>query len=138
MSNDARTPDDASPTEVNRPEIIAEVRALFDEYERALVHNDIPVLTRLFWNSPHTIRLGATENLYGTAEIELFRNERPAARVMRSLTRVEIRTYGRDFATTHAEFTKDADRRIGRQTQTLVRFPKIGWRIVSAHVSWMD
>ncbi|QFS81931.1 hypothetical protein FIU97_03995 [Roseivivax sp. THAF40] len=138
MTDDPQTAPGLPQTEVNRPEILAEVQAVFDTYEEALVSNDIPVLQRLFWDSAHTIRLGATENLYGTEEIEAFRKARPGKGLMRTLTRVEIRTYGRDFATTHAEFTRDGEPKIGRQTQTLVRFPEIGWRIVSAHVSKMS
>jgi hypothetical protein len=129
-----RTPHD----EVNLPEVLAEVRSVFEEYERALVGNDVATLQRLFWDSPHTIRHGATENLYGTEEIDAFRKARPSAGLTRTLTRVELRSFGRTFATTHAEFTRETDPRTGRQTQTLVKFPELGWRIVSAHVSWME
>lgn len=124
--------------ELNLPDVLAEVRGVFEEYEQALVGNDVPTLRRLFWDSPHTIRHGANENLYGTHEIDAFRKERPSAGLMRTLTRVEIRSFGRTFATTNAEFARETDPRVGRQTQTLVKFPEIGWRIVSAHVSWMS
>lgn len=127
-----------APQEINCAEVLIEVRKLFDEYERALVGNDVSTLKRLFWDSSHTIRHGATENLYGSNEIEAFRKARTSKGLMRTLTRVEIRSFGQDFATTHAEFTRDSEPRLGRQTQTLVRFYDIGWRIVSAHVSWMD
>ncbi len=137
MTAQPMPPEGIPESHINRPEIVAEVRAVFDTYEQALVSNDVPVLQQLFWSSPHTIRMGATENLYGTEEIEAFRKSRPSAGLMRDLTRVEIRTYGDDFATTHAEFTREGVPGIGRQTQTLVRFPGLGWRIVSAHVSRM-
>jgi hypothetical protein len=41
------------------------VSAAFARYEQALVSNDVAVLDELFWNSPHTLRYGVGENLYG-------------------------------------------------------------------------
>jgi hypothetical protein len=49
-------------TDINRPEVLAEVNAAFDAYEKALVGNDVAVLDELFWNSPLTLRYGAGEN----------------------------------------------------------------------------
>ncbi len=51
--------------ELNLPDVIAEVRVVFDRYEAALQANDVPVLEELFWNDPRTTRNGAGENLYG-------------------------------------------------------------------------
>ena len=65
--------------EINIPEVVAEVEKAFARYERALVTNDIAELDGLFWKSPHTLRYGATENLYGYDEIAAFRGRRPAA-----------------------------------------------------------
>ena len=48
-----------------------------------------------------------------------------------------ITTYGRDFATAMTEFQRDGSARIGRQSQTWVRFAD-GWRVVAAHVSVID
>ena len=118
--------------EINLPEPLAEVRAAFDRYERALVTNDVPVLAELFWNSPTTIRYGAGENLYGYDEIEAFRQARSPVGLDRVLTRVEITTYGRDFATANCEYVRAG--RAGRQSQTWMRTSG-GWRVVSAHVS---
>jgi len=67
--------------EINAPQIVAEVTAAFEKYEKALTGNDVAVLYRLFWNSPHTVRYGATENLHGYDEIKSFRAARSAARV---------------------------------------------------------
>jgi hypothetical protein len=47
-----------------------------------------------------------------------------------------ITTYGRDFATAMTEFTREGNPRIGRQSQTWVRFAE-GWRVVAAHVSFI-
>lgn len=60
------------PYTINQPEVLAEVEAVFARYEDALVHNKVEVLDELFWDSPHTLRYGATENLYGYAQIQAF------------------------------------------------------------------
>ena len=123
--------------EINRPDVLAEVTAVFAEYERALVENDVEMLDRLFWASPHTVRYGAGECLYGQDEILAFRKARPSVGLMRTVTRTAITTYGRDTATTNIEFTREGVGKIGRQSQTWVRLPE-GWRVVSAHVSLID
>jgi hypothetical protein len=66
--------------EINLPDVVAEVTAQFARYEKALTGNDVAVLDELFWNSPHVLRYGVTENLYGTAEIEAFRAGASVAR----------------------------------------------------------
>ena len=120
--------------QINLPDVVAEVRAALDRYEDALVHNKVEVLDKLFWNSPHTLRYGATENLYGYEEIADFRAGRPLQGLMRELLRVEITTYGRDFATANCEFRREGSTRTGRQSQTWMRTAP-GWRVVAAHVS---
>jgi len=122
--------------QINLPAVHAQVRAVFDRYERALVDNDIATLDELFWDSPHTLRYGAGENLYGIDAIRAFRAARPAAGLAREILRKQITTYGEQFATTHIEFRRVGSERIGRQTQTWMKTPD-GWRVVSAHVSWM-
>jgi len=119
---------------VNLPEVHAEVSAVFLRYEQALVTNDVAVLDELFWNSPHTLRFGATENLYGYQAIAAFRAGRPAAGLARELLKTVITTYGTDMATANCEFRRVGSERTGRQSQTWLRTPA-GWRVVSAHVS---
>ena len=123
-----------SVADVNRPEIVAEVRAAFERYEDALVNNRIEVLDALFWRSPHTVRYGATENLYGHAAIAAFRAARASAGLARALGRTEIVTFGADVACVSTEFHRAASNALGRQSQTWVRMPE-GWRVVAAHVS---
>ena len=120
--------------EINIREVVAEVTAAFARYEAALVGNDVATLDELFWNAPQTVRYGVTENLYGHDEIGAFRAGRSPAGLARSLQRTVITTFGRDFATTSTEFRRTGSDRIGRQTQSWVRFPE-GWRVVAAHVS---
>ncbi|HEX3539113.1 MAG TPA: oxalurate catabolism protein HpxZ [Acidimicrobiales bacterium] len=120
--------------EVNHPEVVAEVRSAFDRYETAFVTNDVAVLDELFWASPVAVRFGAGENLYGHQAISEFRSRRPATDLGRQLLRVEIVTFGRDFAVASAEFRRLASGRTGRQQQSWVRTDD-GWRIVAAQVS---
>lgn len=120
--------------DINLPEVLAEVQAAFARYEDALVHNKVEVLDELFWNSPHTLRYGATENLYGYQAIQDFRAGRPSAGLMREIYNTVITTYGRDFATANTEFRRAGSTATGRQSQTWMRTPA-GWRVVAAHVS---
>ena len=119
---------------INIPDVLAEVTAAFDRYEAALVGNDVAVLDELFWYSPHTLRYGATENLYGYDAIQAFRAGRPSAGLERTLLKTVITTYGHDFATANVEFQRTGGAKPGRQSQTWMRTPE-GWRVVAAHVS---
>lgn len=123
--------------EVNRPTVVAEVEAQFLRYEAAFVGNDVGVLDELFWDSPAAVRFGAGENLYGHAAIAQFRVQRPTGDLARELLRVEIVTFGADFAVASAEFRRLSSGTVGRQQQTWVR-TDVGWRIVAAHVSHLS
>jgi hypothetical protein len=120
--------------DINLPDVLAEVTAVFDRYETALVTNDVAVLDELFWDSPHTLRYGVGENLYGYEAIKAFRAARPAQGLERALLKTVITTYGRDFATASVEFQRAGGNKTGRQSQTWMRTPQ-GWRVVAAHVS---
>lgn len=120
--------------EINIPDVHAEVSAVFARYEDALVGNQREVLDELFWNSPHTLRYGFSENHYGHADIRAFRASLPVQSPPRELVRTVITTYGRDFATANVEFRREGSREIGRQSQTWLRTAE-GWRVVAAHVS---
>jgi hypothetical protein len=122
--------------DINLPEVLAEVRLQSDRYEQALVSNDVAVLDELFWDSPHTLRYGVTENLYGYAEIGAFRAARPVQGLQRNVLKNVITTYGRDMATVNLEFQRHGSDLSGRQSQTWLRTPQ-GWRVVAAHVSFL-
>lgn len=119
---------------INQPDVIAEVTTAFNRYEAALVSNDVAVLDELFWNSPHTLRYGATENLYGYDAICDFRANRLAQGLARKVLKTVITSYGQDCATANIEFQREGSSKTGRQSQTWVRTPD-GWRVVAAHVS---
>ena len=121
---------------INNPETLAELEALYPQYETALVTNDVDTLTRMFWASPHAMRFGVTENLYGIDEIRAFRKGRSPVNLARTIRRLDIVTFGKDYGSVTLEFERTVDARtvLGRQSQVWVRLPE-GWRIVAAHVS---
>ena len=120
---------------INDLEVLAEVSAAFARYEDVLVNNRVEVLDELFWPSPSTVRYGVGENLVGIEAIRAFRAARASAGLARDLERTLITTFGRDFATAMTEFRRGGSASVGRQSQTWVRFPGVGWKVVSAHVS---
>jgi hypothetical protein len=123
--------------ETNIPQVLAEMTEAFAAYERALLGNDIEGLNGLFWESPLTLRYGVRELLYSHAEIAKFRRDRGPIDQRRTLRNTRITTFGRDFATANTEFVPLGSERIGRQSQTWVRTER-GWKIVSAHVSFLS
>jgi hypothetical protein len=123
--------------EINNPEVVAELTAAFDAYESALTSNDIEALNKLFWNSPHTLRYGVRELLYGHAEIAQFRRQRGPVDQRRILRSRRITTFGRDFGIANTEYIPHGSDKIGRQSQTWLRTDD-GWKIASAHVSFMQ
>jgi hypothetical protein len=124
--------------EIDLPEVVAEVKAAFDRYEKALGDNDVATLNSTFRKDSRTIRYGGAENLYGHAEIEAFRVARSPVGLARTISRTVISTYGRDHAVASTLFHRASiPGKVGRQMQTWVRFPE-GWRVVAAHVSFID
>jgi Protein of unknown function (DUF3225) len=94
--------------DIDIPEVVAELTAAFEEYERALLSNKPEVLIRLFWPDTRTIRYGVAENLYGADAIAAFRHKRAerGGAPQRKTTRRQITTYGRDFGTTNIEYVR--------------------------------
>jgi hypothetical protein len=124
--------------EIDRPDIVAEVTAAFERYERALMTNDVATLNALFHPDARTIRYGGAENLYGHGAIAAFRAARSPAGLARTLSQTVITAYGTNFAVASTLFHRPSvPGKIGRQMQTWVRFEN-GWRIVAAHVSMID
>lgn len=123
--------------ETNIPQVLAEMTEAFAAYEKALLGNDIEGLNALFWESPLTLRYGVRELLYSHAEIAKFRRDRGPIDQRRTLRNTRITTFGRDFATANTEFIPFGSEHIGRQSQTWVRTQR-GWKIVSAHVSFLS
>jgi Protein of unknown function (DUF3225) len=124
--------------DVDLPDVLAEVTAQFERYEKALVSNDVAVLDELFRADKRSLRYGVGENLYGHDEIMAFRAARSPIGLGRKTARTIITTYGRDTAVASTLFYRESlPGKVGRQMQTWIRFPE-GWRIVAAHVSIID
>src|SRR5260370_2603787 len=121
---------------INQPEVAATVAALHDEYEAALISNDVEKLVGFFWDSEHALRFGVGESLYGAREIEEFRKNRPPLDLQRQVINPKIVTFGDDTAISTIEFRRhiQGSPRHGRQTQVWRKF-EAGCKIVSAPVS---
>ncbi len=123
---------------INDPQVLREVSAVFMRYEEALVSNDTATLDALFWHADAVVRYGVAENLVGIEAIRAFRTGRPSTGLARRLANTVITTFGSDVATAMTEFHREGSARIGRQSQTWVRLPEQGWRVVAAHVSTIE
>ena len=130
---------------VNLSSAQQELQQAFALYEDALINNKIEMLDALFWDSPHTLRYGAKENLKGYDHIKAFRAARPGTGLSRDILACDIVTFGENFGVANITFRRLAEPRVGRQSQTWVRQGEgvdaalaHGWRVVSAHVSWME
>lgn len=126
---------EATQSEINDPNVVREVEAEFARYDQALASNNVEALNGFFFDSPHTVRFGNAENLYGFAEIASYRSG-VASGVPPKRERTVITSYGNNFATV-CTLSRSRPGKIGRTMQTWVRFA-IGWRIVAAHVSAID
>jgi 1-carboxybiuret hydrolase subunit AtzH-like protein len=136
LAQQARPAAQANPA-IDLPDVVAEVKAAFDAYEKAVQTNNTAVLDSSFRNDPRTIRYGNAENLYGYDEIHAFR-VRSTGGGPRTLSKTVITTYGRDFAVVSTlTHRAAAPSKVGRQMQTWVRFAD-GWRVVAASVSTID
>jgi hypothetical protein len=123
----------------NIPEVVEQVRQMFEAYEEALISKNVDVLDNTFWRSPHTVRLAMSEHGYGFDAIHAHRIARPPGPgIKEKRLRLEILTIGDDIATVNLEFKVRGQELIGRQSQSWVKFPDLGWKVISAHVSTTD
>ena len=118
------------------PDVVAEVTAVFEIYERALIANDVELLVDLFLDSPGTIRYGIGDMQHGHDEIARYRRASEVAAPPRDLQHTVISTFGRDVAVVNTEFVPHGTDVLGRQSQTWIR-TRDGWRVACAHVSWL-
>lgn len=122
---------------VNDVDLVQALARLHDAYEQALAANDVDALNAFFWDSPHVVRYGVAEQLYGTGELRAYRQGHTPPYTERRIVRRQIATFGPAFASvmSEVEMLVAGVRRTSRQSQTWVQIPAVGWRIVSAHVS---
>jgi hypothetical protein len=122
------------PVEIDRPDVVAEVRAMLERYNAAIDNRDVATLKELFWDSDKTVRFGFGENLFGHDEISRYRDTARQSSAPRRIAKMVIVTVGNDSAATSVVLERgDA---VSRQSQTWARMPE-GWRIIAAHVSVM-
>jgi Protein of unknown function (DUF3225) len=126
--------DDAA---IDRPDVVAEVCAAFEQYELDLVANDVEQLVDWFWDDDRAVRYGIDESHVGHDAIATFRRGQSVATPPRDLRNTIITAFGPDLATANTEFLPHGSDAIGRQSQTWARIDG-RWRIVSAHVSWLS
>lgn len=130
--------------QVDKDEIVKQVRTAFTEYEHALIVNDVNKLNKFFWNAPESIRYGTADIQYGGDAIYAWRASAQPVSPQRRLHHTIITTFGTDFATVSTEFTNGTNSSLlGRQMQTWVRLGSMsdennGWKIVAAHVSMIE
>ena len=121
---------------IDDPETLAEITAVFEAYEKALLEHDAETLDAMFLQSDKAVRYGVAEVQYGIDEVRRFRaTQKPFER---RLSHTVITTYGRDMAIASTLFHRpDFPGQVGRQMQIWVRTPE-GWRVAAAHVSMME
>ncbi|MGJ3241687.1 MAG: AtzH-like domain-containing protein [Opitutales bacterium] len=109
-------------------------------YEQALQANDEATLESMFHDSPETVRFGPTENLFGAEAIKSFRRNRKPVDLARKVDRMECLVLDADHGIVNLCFTRivAGESRLGRQSQVWKRFGAAGWKVVSAHVSYLE
>lgn len=121
-------------SQIDDPQVLAEVTEQFHAYERALMSNDVPTLTAFFWHDERLTRYGMADRQLGFAEQQAYRASAPAPHYMRVLEHLRIHSFGPDTAVAQVEFVRSDTALRGFQSQTWVRVAQ-GWKIVAAHVS---
>jgi len=120
--------------EIDLSDVLIDLDQAFNQYENALIQNNVPVLDKFFWDNPKTVRYGIAENLYGGDEIRAYRKNCNPVPSGRKIIQKTITSFGHNFGIVSVEFTSPDSEQTGRQMQTWALFPE-GWRIVAAHVS---
>jgi Protein of unknown function (DUF3225) len=120
--------------EVDRADVVAEVTAAFQAYEKALVDGDNELLVGWFWDDPALVRFGLADEQRGFPALRdwrLAQGPLPGRRLYDTV----VTAFGTGAAIVSTGFDYPAGTAPpGRQSQTWVRTPQ-GWRIVHAHVS---
>jgi hypothetical protein len=128
------TQDAAEQAAIDRPAVLAQVRAAFDRYEQALVDGDVAVLTELFWADPRCVRYGVADRQDGAAASAAWSRAHPTLPAGRRQLVTRVLEIEESAAVVTTLFGYPDGAVEGRQSQTWFRFPD-GWRIVAAHVS---
>jgi hypothetical protein len=122
---------------VDDPQVLAELTAVFHDYERALMSNEVDALNAFFWADARVTRYGIADRQLGIDALIAFRAATPAPTFTRRLENLRLCSFGADMAVAQVEFVRSDTPLRGFQSQTWVRFGpgRDGWKIVAAHVS---
>lgn len=122
------------PSDIDDPRVLTELHAVFEDYERALMSNDVEALNAFFWADARVTRYGIADRQWGIAELQAYRAATPAPNFTRRLQHLKLHAFGPDLAVAQVEFLRSDTPLRGFQTQTWARLAQ-GWKIVAAHVS---
>ncbi|MGE0299269.1 MAG: AtzH-like domain-containing protein, partial [Dehalococcoidia bacterium] len=111
-----------APVELDRPDVVDDVRAVFDTYEKALADGDVAVLTQLFWDDPRCVRYGVADRQSGAEEIAAWRHAHPSVPAGRVLHDTQVLAVDDRTAVVTTVFGYPDGLAEGRQTQVWVRF----------------
>jgi len=105
-----------------------------DEYEAALVGNDVDAMNEVFWHSSDVLRFGIAEMQSGYDEVVAWRAAAQPVPVSRTIVDRTVLEIAPGVVAVDLTFRNGDEPMIGRQSQTWVEHAE-GWRIVRAHVS---
>ena len=112
----------------------AVVARLSDEYEAALVRNDLAAMNDVFWQSADVLRVGIADMQSGYDEVVAWRTTAVPVPASRTIIERAVLEIAPGVVAVDLTFRNGAEPFIGRQSQTWVEHDS-GWRIVRAHVS---
>lgn len=118
----------------NDPAVVAQVRAAFDAYEKALLENDLDAIDAWFHDGEDVVRLAFGRVELGAAAVAVARRSVASQTEPRTAELVEVRAWSADVAGVYAVFRLDGSGRRVHQSQTWVRSDG-RWRVAAAHVS---
>ena len=126
-----------NPAVIDDPQVLAEVGAVFEAYEAALMGNDLAALNGFFWADARVTRYGISDRQWGINELIAFRAATAPPNFTRRLQHLRLSSFGPDLAVALVEFERSDTPLRGFQSQTWVRMApgRSGWKIVAAHVS---
>ena len=120
--------------ELNDPAVVEEVRRAFDDYEAALLANDVDALDRWFWDDERVVRFAFGDVQLGAAAISAARRGRARQTTPRVIEALHVNAFGTDVATAFAVARLCDTGAVVHQSQVWARIAG-RWRIVAAHVS---
>src|SRR4051812_32457415 len=107
--------------ELNRTDVVAEVTAVFADYEEALAADDADRVVGFF--APDAVRFGIADQQVGLREQLAGGRAQPPLPAGRRLKDTVVAAYGADVAVVTTLFGYPGSDVLGRQSQTWVRLP---------------